>query len=437
MIYSILTQLKQTSSRNDKLAILKANQSNTLLQRVFKLSLDPLITFGVKKIPSYTTTVTPDVFLELDSALDQLTPLITRSITKHAELAQHLTTLLQSLHPDDAKVFESVLQKDLSCGVLSTTCNAVWPGLVPDLPVMKATPNSPKALAKIQYPAFSQMKVDGARTQLRITSDGVVIAYSSSGNEYITHGNFDYLTKACRYGRNVVLDGEMVVIDDNGEILPRKRGNGIINKAIKGTITTTEAKRLVFIAFDLIEEEKWVAQYSSVPYWARLQELAAFITPLTNPNIKLVETKTINSEVELFDHFFEMHKTRGLEGTVVKNTTCIWENTRSRDQVKIVGVLNCDLLVIDTLPGTGKHEGKIGALMCISSDKLLSVNVGSGLTDAERSLPPSTFIGKIVEIFYKERIDAETGTLSLFAPRFNCIRTDKLIADSINEIPLH
>lgn len=434
MIYSIISLLKQTSSRNEKLAILKANQSNTLLQRVFKLSLDPLITFGVKKIPPYNTVGIPGNYLELDQALDQLTPLIKRTITKHAELSQHLTTLLQSLHPDDATVFESVLQKDLSCGVLSTTCNAVWPGLVSDLPVMKATPNSPKALAKIQYPAYSQMKVDGARTQLRITSEGVVIAYSSSGNEYVTHGNFDYLANI---RRGVILDGEMVVVGDGGEILPRKRGNGIINKAIKGTITTKEASRLVFIAFDLIEENNWLAQYSNVPYWARLEELVRLLSSVTQRNVQPVESKIINSEVELFDHFFELHKTRGLEGTVVKNTTCIWENTRSRDQVKIVGVLNCDLLVVDTLPGTGKHEGKIGALVCISSDKLLAVNVGSGLTDAERSLSPSHFIGKIVEIFYKERIDTEAGALSLFAPRFNCIRTDKLIADSINEIPLH
>ena len=49
-------------------------------------------------------------------------------------------------------------------------------------------------------------------------------------------------------------------------------------------------------------------------------------------------------------------------------------------------------------------------------------------------------MGKIVTVKYNERISSKSanrnGVDSLFLPRFECFRDDKLVADSSDEIPV-
>ena len=52
-IKDILNALTVTSKKTEKLAILNEHKDNELLKQVFKYALDPMITFGIKKIPSY------------------------------------------------------------------------------------------------------------------------------------------------------------------------------------------------------------------------------------------------------------------------------------------------------------------------------------------------------------------------------------------------
>ncbi len=426
-ILSILNALESTSSRNEKIRILQEHKNNPTVQLVFRCALDPLITYGIKKIPGYTAG---DGCMPLVDAIKQLDVLKNREKTGHAGIA-FLATTLASVSPNDRVVLERIVQKDLRCGVLATTCNAVWgTNFIPDFPVMKAKPLTPESMAKIVYPAYSQMKVDGARTQLRTTSTGI-IAYSSNGFELTTHGVFDYLRTANSFKDTTgwVIDGELVVLDANGNVLPRKKGNGIINKAIKGTITVEEAKRLRFIAFDLIPETAWLYQSYGMPYENRYAMLLEFALHFSN-NAEVVETVTVNSEQEANAHFKTLYRDRKLEGTVVKNLHGTWSNTRSSDQVKMTGILSCDLEIYDFVPGTGKYTGKIGSLLCKTDDGLLTVGV-SGLTDEERAKPFSEFEGRIVEVLYKEKIQ-DDKSWSLFAPRIFCIRLDKNRADTLD-----
>ncbi|MCI4436934.1 MAG: hypothetical protein JHC33_09030, partial [Ignisphaera sp.] len=77
-----------------------------------------------------------------------------------------------------------------------------------------------------------------------------------------------------------------------------------------------------------------------------------------------------------------------------------------------------DLLCIDTTPGEGKYVGKIGALVLVDSDGR-RVQVGSGLSNAERSNPDNYFIGNIIEIEYEQIID------TYIQPTYITVRHDK------------
>ena len=62
------------------------------------------------------------------------------------------------------------------------------------------------------------------------------------------------------------------------------------------------------------------------------------------------------------------------------------------------------------------------------------MNVGSGLTDADREQDHKKFLGKIIEVVYNEKIKAKDGTFSLFLPRFVTVREDKDVANSMKEL---
>jgi len=429
MIASIIESLQNESSRKSKEAILNTHVDNEQLKSFFTLALDPMITFGIKKVPPIPKTPYPGTPRTLAEAFGELTKLQTRELTG-SDAIRFLTDLLRSLSPSDAGVLARVIEKEPRCGVQISTCNNVWgKSFIHDFPIMKAAARTPESMAKINYPAISQQKLDGARCVM-LVSNGIVTVMSSSGREITTHGMFDYLASICN---DVVVDGELLVLDQRGRIMPRKAGNGVVNKAIKHTISQPEAERLLFVAFDLIPLSDWNRQQCNIPYEQRWTNVQALWKLTPDTNMAVVDTIVVHNEAEAIAHFNKLHDL-GMEGTVLKNVTGLWSNTRSADQVKLKGILTCDLLVVGIEPGTGKNTGKIGALQCVSSDNLLQVNVGSGLSDADRVR--NDFVGRIVEIEYTERIVAETkqAVHSLFSPRFVCVRNDKKVADTIDLI---
>jgi len=75
-----------------------------------------------------------------------------RVVTGNAAI-DHLTNILQAVNPDDAKVLERIIEKDLKCGVQVSTANSVWSGLIQEYPVMLCSGYEQKLVDKINYPA--------------------------------------------------------------------------------------------------------------------------------------------------------------------------------------------------------------------------------------------------------------------------------------------
>ncbi|MHB8123794.1 MAG: ATP-dependent DNA ligase [Desulfuromonadaceae bacterium] len=428
-VLQILEQLSHRSGSLDKLDILEANRSNEVLKRFFYLALDPMVTFGIKKIPSYVRDPKPKYSLQ--QAMDDIGVLISRELTGNAAIG-HLSFLLGRLEDDDAEVISRIIEKDPKCGVAGSTVNKVWKGLIFDFPVMKASPHDEGSFDRISWPAFSQLKLDGARLAIVVDKTGKVTALSSSGREITTHGVFDWMGEFPGF----VFDGELMMTDGTGNFMERKAGNGIVNRAVKGTIPVEQAQGLHCVVFDMIPLAKWQAGKHTTPYSDRYRDLCNALTG-AGKNVSIVETQMVNSEEEAVAHFRTMLD-RGLEGTIVKDKDSIWEGKRRKDHIKLKGIISCDVLVVGVEEGTGKNKGKIGALVYESADGLVKGNVGTGLSDKDREKDPSEYIGKIIEIGYNERIKnkAEGSTWSLFLPRFFQVRLDKTVADTIENIPM-
>lgn len=426
-VSDIIKSVRSVSGRNDKIAVLQANKDNEDLKKFFYLALDPMVTFGIKKIPTYEKG---EKFYELNQLMWYLEPLITREKTGNAAI-NHLAFILSHASTEDADLIKDIIEKDPGCGIAETTINKIWPNLIFDFPVMKATAHDEDSIANIKFPALSQTKLDGARCNI-IVKDGKVIVLSSSGREITTHNQFDWFAALVK--DNTVFDGELLVTESTGKFMERKKGNGIVNRAIRGTIPVEQAKQLHFVAFDWIPYENWLTGKYDFPYNARFLTLANFNRKFRH-NASIVETREVKTEAEMIAHFKQL-LAQGEEGTIVKNLDSIWEGKRSKDQLKLKGIITCDLEVIGIEPGTGKYEGKVGSLICRSADGEVLVNVGSGLSDDDREY--SNWVGKIVEVVYNERIlaKAEGSKWSLFLPRFSRVRIDKTVADSLDNIPV-
>jgi hypothetical protein len=419
--------LASNNSRNYKIQKLEENRGNQLLIQVVRLALDPFTNFYIRKIPAYTQS---DKITTLDNALGGLYDLSTRAVTGNAAI-EYLRMLLSSLSAEDAKVLERIIQKDLKGGVSISTANAVWTGLVSEYPVMLCSPFEQKLVDKVEFPALVQLKMDGMRFNA-IVRDGKVEYRSRNGKEIQLLGNLDDDFIKMAGDVDCVFDGELLVMDGN-VILDRQTGNGILNKANKGTISEAEAKMVHATVWDVIPYILFITGDCATPYGMRFNSLKLLVEKNKPSKVHLVQ----NHEVATMDEantLFERYLSMGQEGIILKDKRGIWEDKRSKTQIKFKGELECDLKIVGIEEGTGKYAGMLGAIQCESADGVIKVSVGSGFKDADRKALGKEIIGKIAAIKYNMRIKNKAGEESLFLPIVLEIRDDKEVADSSKDI---
>ena len=421
-INQVFEDLAANNSRLFKIEYLKKQANNDTLKEVIRLALDPFTQFYIRKIPEYKQIDNTDI--GIIEALNQLGYLSKRIYTGNKGI-EHLRSILCNLPTDSAKVIEKVINKDLKCGASVSTVNEVWPDLVKEYPCMLASGYDQKLVDKIKFPAMVQLKMDGMRFNA-IVNNGKCEFRSRNGKELDLLGNLEeeFITLAA--GENVVFDGELIVTNGFG-VMDRQTGNGILSKAGKGTISAEEAAKVKAIIWDTIPVMFFKTGLYSKPYKLRFAELKSI------GKVEVVETSYVDS-LEDAQALFQDYFNKGEEGIILKACDMVWENKRSRKQIKFKGELECDLVVTGIELGTGKYAGLLGSLICASSDNVIIVNVGSGLKDEQRQSLGSDTIGKVVAVKYNARIKNKDGGESLFLPIFIEIRDDKTVADSSADI---
>jgi len=436
-----LTNLAADNSRLAKEAILTANRDNQLLKDVIKLALDPFTQFYIRKIPEYDTV--PEKKQDpLYKAILRLKLLSSRTVTGNAGI-DHLRIVLSSVSAEDAQVIERIIAKDLKCGVSDATVNKIWPGLIPEYPCMLASAYDQKLVDKVVFPAIAQLKMDGMRFNA-VVKNGACEFRSRNGKEVNIPDPsiaLPFIHMANYYGVDMVFDGELVVVDAAGKICDRKTGNGILNKAVKGTMSVQEAVNVRATLWDAICLDGFQAGRENELYHIRLAKLCNAVSDMKGAKahlghyVDMVYSRQVDdllSAQKLFNQFLA----EGQEGIILKTRTGIWENKRSKSLIKFKGELECDLLVVDWEEGTGKNVGRLGALVLESACGGIRVNVGTGFSDRDRdSITAGNSVGRVVAIKYNARIqDKNSDVESLFLPVFVEFRDDKTQADDAKAV---
>lgn len=444
-VKTIIDQLASESGRNAKIAILEENKTNDVLKEVIRMALDPFTNFYIKKIPEYLPKQTPSSSLE--DALDTFLPeLAARVITGNLAI-DALRDRLASLSEDEAEVLKLVVAKDLKCGVQASTANKVWDGLVPVYPCMLASGFEQRLVDKIEFPAMVQLKLDGMRFNAIVTQeDGEYkkVEFRSRNGKLLNIPSdtfteqFRLMAEMMSLG-DIVFDGELLILDSDNNPIDRQTGNGILSKSIKGTMSESEATTVHATLWDAIPYVPFQEGKYNTPYRIRFNDLKDFVETMRRGEdyakcISLVETQ-VAVDYDSAEKIFQEYLERGEEGIILKDREGIWENKRSKGQIKFKGELECDLLITDVEEGTGKYDGLLGAIVCETACGTIKVNVGSGFNEDQRkTLTKKDLVGKVVAVKYNARIKNKSGDESLFLPIFVEVREDKTNADIAKDV---
>ena len=438
-VKSILDDIASTSSRLEKEAFLRGEENNNELWAVVKATYDPFTQYYVRGVVEVEDNpYEPLEPMGIFEAIAHLGFLSRREKTGH-DARNYVARVYEALNDDDKDTFKKILDRDLRVGCSGKTFNKIWPGMVKEYPCMLASAYSEKALEEINFPAYSQTKMDGMRCNIIVHRDGGVEVRSRQGKLFETHGVFDEEALKIRdyidqhnEGWFVVLDGELLAHDSNMNPLPRQISNGICNKANKGTITDLEAQKLTLVVWDYIPEPVFSGDVEDpLTYSERYDMLYNLFCDEALSRFMLVETVDVANLDEARVHYREMIAD-GQEGTIVKDKSVGWSNTRSKLTVKFKEIKDIDLRVTAWNEGTGKNKGLLGALTAETEDGKIRVNIGTGFSDEQRKTFTEEYVvGKIVEIEYNQRISSDgRDTDSLFLPRFIELREDKDLANS-------
>lgn len=422
-VYQILKQVGDTSSRLEKEAILRKNKDNKLLARVFKMAYDKQINFFISEAPEDSELNFIDTSRDLTYGLDMLEKwIVSRAVTGHAALTM-IKTILASVGDDDRHVLRRVIEKDLKVGATISTANKIWKNLIP-VPKFMLAETDP---SDIVYPAYSQIKEDGTRAKF-IWNGYNVSLISRNGNEIETLRHFDSWANL-NLEPGTILDGELVTVDKNGNRAPRKVSNGIVNKMVKGSIAADEIECVRFVVWDI--------ETSKETYDKRLEIIKSLAS--NSDRVLLIETEEVANYEEALAHY-RSARSRGLEGTILKNIKNLWVPKRSKDLVKFKAEYVATFKVVGFEHGTKgtKNENRIGALLIESEDGLVKTNVGI-FKDFPSSVRDEwlTDLPEYVDVLYNERIkskDPKVTTESLFLPRVVAVRMDKSSADTRDEM---
>lgn len=448
---NIFDALKAEPSTNNKKKIIEENKNNELFKKVLIMALDSSIVFDVKKLPQYTPNKVSTCTLE--DALNRLKAIYKRTYTGYAAL-DYIKDILEEVSQDDAEVLTKVLLKDLDCGVQEKIVNAVIPHLIKDEPYMRCSLVSAKTIPNIEsfetdgY-AVSEVKMDGQYLNNTVVN-GSTLHTSRNGKVYDFHGLLDedfiaiakYIQENdVRFSSGVVFMGEGNVLDEDGSILPRETGNGIIQKAGKNTITYKEAMNVIAVLWDVVPLDKFLERTWDVPRKERRSIVENAIAAVKCSKVRMVEYKKVKNIDEAFEYNAEVMDD-GQEGTILKCESGIWKSHTSPKQLKMKLEIEVDMKIVGFNEGKKKRAGMLGSLILESSCGKLTVNCGTGIKEKDHEWTfqsiwdkKDELLNKIITVKSNELTkDKKTLRRKLFLPVFVEFRFDKDTADSYERI---
>lgn len=416
--WQVIERLASDNSRLFKEQVLSEHLSCGELQAGLVWALDPLVTFGVKKVPEHTGSGTGD--LSFDKFQRLLEGLSNRTLTGNQARDTVQEHMAQSGADQWNLWYRRILLKDIKCGVSETTINKVSRslGLKYEIPVFECmlAHDGAKHPNKIRGECLIEPKFDGVRV-IVVIKNGHASLYSRNGTQLVNFPHIEQAFTSLKFKEDLVFDGE--VMSENFQALMSQIYR-------KSNVQTKDA----FLAlFDVITLNEFLQGQSKKTVLDRKADLARYEYPdcVQPVDYEILDLDSPEGE-RRFSQINRDALAAGYEGLMIKPVRGMYECKRSTNWLKVKPYIEVTLEVVGFEPGTGKNLGRLGALIVEGQDdgKFYSVNVGSGFSDAQRDdfwQHRDKLLGELVEV----RADAATqaqnsDSWSLRFPRFKTFR---------------
>jgi DNA ligase-1 len=401
-----------TNSNSDKLEVLKTYTQYESVCKALNYTYDTYKQYGVTSANCKKNSDLmghPNTYGSLFTLLDDLN---NRVCTGHTAIANVNRFVHENFIYKD--LIFNIIDRNLKTRSTASMINKVKPGLIPTFDVALAKAFDEKTQKKVIWEDrwFVSRKLDGVRCLTVIDANGEPKFFSRQGKEFLTLDNLKTDIKALGL-KNTVLDGEVCIVDENGD----EDFAGII-KEIKRkdhTITTP-----FYWMFDMLDMQDFNSKTSEVTFGQRIADLNALFN--TSKLIGVLEQKIGNDQV--FSEMMAESKAGGWEGLMLRKDST-YKGKRSNEILKVKQMHDEEYIVVDLendvhrviVDGSEVEEEMLKNV--IIEHKGNRVHVGRGFSHEQRRhyfANPNEILGKQITVQYFEESQSKSGEYSLRFP---------------------
>jgi DNA ligase-1 len=401
-----------TNSNSDKLEVLKTYTQYESVCKALNYTYDTYKQYGVTSANCKKNSDLmghPNTYGSLFTLLDDLN---NRVCTGHTAIANVNRFVHENFIYKD--LIFNIIDRNLKTRSTASMINKVKPGLIPTFDVALAKAFDEKTQKKVIWEDrwFVSRKLDGVRCLTVIDANGEPKFFSRQGKEFLTLDNLKTDIKALGL-KNTVLDGEVCIVDENGD----EDFAGII-KEIKRKDHTIATP--FYWMFDMLDMQDFNSKTSEVTFGQRIADLNALFN--TSKLIGVLEQKIGNDQV--FSEMMAESKAGGWEGLMLRKDST-YKGKRSNEILKVKQMHDEEYIVVDLendvhrviVDGSEVEEEMLKNV--IIEHKGNRVHVGSGFSHEQRRhyfANPNEILGKQITVQYFEESQSKSGEYSLRFP---------------------
>jgi DNA ligase-1 len=424
-IVSVFQQIKGTSSRTGKEAILKANEYNTDFRRVLEFIYNPFILTGIKgkKLQKFASFYDEEIASHFNDVFDAIDFITTHNSGRDDDVKAIASFINDHTLTKVHDFLQDMFTKDYKCGITSGTINKVYgKGTIPEFDVMLAKSYKDHG-HKLKGKFYITLKLDGIRC-LAIKKNGAVQFFTRQGQPIDDLIEIEEELMKTPMD-NFVFDGELL-------LKPNGMDSSDLFRATQKVVRKDgEKKGLDFHIFDGLLLDEFMEGKSNFKYEARRKAISVGVFGDKEDGEiynHLNHLKVIyeGDDKSVISDLLAKVIAEGHEGLMINTAKGLYVTKRSDVLLKVKEMYTVDLRVVGFEHGEGRLGNTLGAL--IVDYKGYKVKVGSGFSDSTRELIWSIrdeMIGKIIEVQYFEESSNQDGGISLRFPVYKQTRDDK------------
>lgn len=414
-VIKLFKQIQETSSTNDKKAIIVANKDNELFKKCLVFLLDGHPTgLSAKKIKK--KVIKSEYILP---TFEDVMKYLAQNNTGTDNDISMIQAFLNE-HDEDRWFYEQMITKSFRLGADSKVVNSVIPGLIPTFEIQLGTSVEKCKLVDGTYISISH-KMNGTRC---VFLNGQM----KSRQNKLYNGLDHIIADIKKLGlENFFIDGELVYKNEEG-----LSDSDAFQKGCSIAMSKDNDKsQLKLVVFDIFPKEEFLDLHTSKKTYKErrkdLDKLEESIIASGITNLSVVERLyegTDHSQIWKWLDYAD--EDMGWEGIMI-NLDTPYECKRTKNLIKVKRFFEKDLRCTKVnIATTGKYKGIMGSITCNYFDN--TVDVGSGFNDSQREYfakHPEEIIGKIVSVKYKEETQNKDGGKSLQFPVYMGILIDR------------